>query len=193
MSADRSKPRDGIQSVRTHNRIVLPKEVRARLSDLVAGDQVVIARSGKPVARVEPPTKFPRTFLDTNILVYAEDESEPVKRKKAVALILEHKRQRTGVVSLQILQEFFNAVTRKLKLDAGVARYKVEFHSRFVVGEPTVPDILAAIDIHRLHSFSFWDALVLRMAKQTGCRVLLSEDMQHGQEFDGVKIVNPFL
>jgi predicted nucleic acid-binding protein len=47
--------------------------------------------------------------------------------------------------------------------------------------------------MHRFHGFSFWDALVLRMAKQAGCRVLLSEDMQHGQEIDGVKIVNPFL
>jgi predicted nucleic acid-binding protein len=173
-----------------------PEDAKTQLSRLVeaaeAGEKVVITRHGYPVARIAP-QKFPRTFLDTNVLVYAEDESEPVKRKKAVELILEHKRQRTGVVSLQILQEFFATVTRKLKLDAGVARYKVEFHSRFVVGEPTVPDILAAIDIHRLHSFSFWDALVLRMAKQTGCRVLLSEDMQQGQEFDGVKIVNPFL
>jgi len=193
MSAGREKPRNETQSLRTHGRKVIPKELRARLSGLVAGKEIVITRSGRPVAGVEPPIKFPRTFLDTNVLVYAEDESEPVKRKKAVALILEHKRQRTGVVSLQILQEFFATVTRKLKLDAGIARYKVEFHSRFVVGEPTVPDILAAIDIHRLHSFSFWDALVLRMAKQTGCRVLLSEDMRHGQEFDGVKIINPFL
>jgi predicted nucleic acid-binding protein len=137
--------------------------------------------------------KLVRTFLDTNILVYAEDRADPVKQRKAVELILEHKRQRTGVVSLQVLQEFFVTVTRKLKLDVGVARYKVEFHSRFQVAEPTVSDILAAIDLHRLHGFSFWDALVLRMAKQAGCRVLLSEDIQHGEEVDGVRIVNPFL
>jgi predicted nucleic acid-binding protein len=137
--------------------------------------------------------KLVRTFLDTNILVYAEDRADPVKQRKAVELILEHKRQRTGVVSLQVLQEFFVTVTRKLKLDVGVARYKVEFHSRFQVAEPTVSDILAAIDLNRLHGFSFWDALVLRMAKQAGCRVLLSEDIQHGEEVDGVRIVNPFL
>jgi predicted nucleic acid-binding protein len=137
--------------------------------------------------------KLTRTFLDTNILVYAEDRADPVKQGKAVELILEHKRQRTGVVSLQVLQEFFVTVTRKLKLDVGIARYKVEFHSRFHVAEPSVSDILAAIDMHRLHGFSFWDALVLRMAKQAGCRILLSEDMQHGRESDGVQIVNPFL
>jgi predicted nucleic acid-binding protein len=137
--------------------------------------------------------RLSRTFLDTNVLVYAEDSSNPVKQKKAVELILEHRRRRTGVVSLQVLQEFFVTVTKKLKLDVGIARYKVEFHSRFDVAEPAVNDLLAAIDMHRFHGFSFWDALVLRMAKQAGCRVLLSEDMQHGQEIDGVKIVNPFL
>jgi predicted nucleic acid-binding protein len=177
--------------------MVIPSRLRGRFSDLIeraaAGEEIVTTRSGRAVAVIEPPTKLPRTFLDTNVLVYAEDASEPVKRKKAVELILEHKRQRTGVVSLQILQEFFTTVTRKFKLDVGIARYKVEFHSRFVVAEPTVNDVLAAIDIHRLHRFSFWDALVPRMAKQTGCRVLLSEDMQHGREFEGIRIVNPFL
>jgi predicted nucleic acid-binding protein len=171
-----------------------PKTNFSRLLELAEkGEEIVITRSSRPMARIEPRTKLPLTFLDTNILVYAEDQSEQVKRKRAVQLILEHKRKRTGVVSLQVLQEFFTTVTRKFKLDLGIARYKVEFHSRFIVGEPTVTDILAAIDIHRIHGFSYWDALILRMAKQTGCRVLLTEDLQHGQVFDGVRIVNPFL
>jgi predicted nucleic acid-binding protein len=171
-----------------------PKTNFSRILELAEkGEEIVITRSSRPMARIEPRTKLPLTFLDTNILVYAEDQSEQVKRKRAVQLILEHKRKRTGVVSLQVLQEFFTTVTRKFKLDLGIARYKVEFHSRFIVGEPTVTDILAAIDIHRIHGFSYWDALILRMAKQTGCRVLLTEDLQHGQVFDGVRIVNPFL
>ena len=137
--------------------------------------------------------KLPRTFLDTNVLLYAEDSSEPRKKEIAVALILEHKRQRTGVVSLQVLQEFFVNAIQKLKVDPGVARYKVEFHARFDVVEPKVTDVLAAIDFHRLHGTSYWDALVIRCAKQSGCRVLLSEDMQQGQVIDGVRIVNPFV
>jgi len=80
-----------------------------------------------------------------------------------------------------------------LKLDPGTARRKVELFAMLIVAEPTVNDILAAIDLHRLHGFSYWDALVLRMAKQAGCRVLLSEDLKHGQVMDGVQIVNPFL
>jgi predicted nucleic acid-binding protein len=72
-------------------------------------------------------------------------------------------------------------------------RQRVEVFARFHVAEPKVGDILAAIDLHRLSSFSYWDALVIRCASQSGCSVLLTEDLQHGQLIDGVKIVNPFL
>jgi predicted nucleic acid-binding protein len=136
---------------------------------------------------------LPRTFFDTNVLVYAENASALVKQLKAIALFEEHRRNRTGVVSLQILQEYFVNVTRKLQVSPEVARRKVELLSRLDVAEPGFADILAAIDLHRLHSLSFWDALVVQMAKRAGCSVLLSEDMQHGREIDGVKIVNPFL
>ena len=185
MSGDKPSSMSNLDAFKTHlSRLVAQAE---------ADEEIIITRSGRPLAKIEPRTKLPLTFLDTNILVYAEDQSEPIKRKQAVQLILEHKRQRTGVVSLQVLQEFFTTVTKKYKLEPGIARYKVEFHSRFIVAEPTVNDILAAIDIHRFHGFSYWDALILRMAKQTGCRVLLTEDLQHGQVFEGVRIVNPFL
>jgi predicted nucleic acid-binding protein len=103
-----------------------------------------------------------------------------------------HRRNGTGALSLQVLQEYFVTVTRKLSLDARVARRKVELLSEFDVAAPDVSDILAAIDLHRLHAISFWDALVLRSAKQAGCRVLLSEDMQAAREIDGIQIVNPF-
>ena len=138
-------------------------------------------------------SKTSRTFLDTNVLVYSDDPRDPTKQAKALDLITDHLRQRTGVVSLQVLQEYFVSATGKLGLDAELAKQRIEVFAKLHVAEPTVNDILAAIDIHRLHRFSYWDALVLRMAKQTGCRVLLSEDMQHGREFEGVKIVNPFL
>jgi predicted nucleic acid-binding protein len=137
--------------------------------------------------------RLTRTFLDTNVLVHSDDPRYPAKRATAVQLIQDHLRSRTGAVSLQVLQEYFVSATGKLRLDSELARQRVEAFARFHVAEPAVSDILAAIDIHRLHGFSFWDALVLRMAKQTGCRILLSEDMQHGQVIDGVKIVNPFL
>jgi len=133
-----------------------------------------------------------RTFFDTNVLVYADDKAAPAKQRRALDLIAEHRRARTGVVSLQVLQEYFVTVTRKLHLDPRIARRKVELIAEFDVVFPEVADILAAIDLHRLHGVSFWDALVLRAAKQAGCSILLSEDMQGNREIDGVQIVNPF-
>jgi predicted nucleic acid-binding protein len=133
-----------------------------------------------------------RSFFDTNVLVYADDKAAPAKQKRALDLVAEHRRARTGVVSLQVLQEYFVTVTRKLRVDARIARRKVELLAEFDVVAPEVADILAAIDLHRLHEFSFWDALVLRAAKQGGCSVLLSEDMQDAREVDGLQIVNPF-
>ncbi|MGB8916021.1 MAG: PIN domain-containing protein [Candidatus Sulfotelmatobacter sp.] len=133
-----------------------------------------------------------RSFFDTNVLLYADDKAAPAKQKRALALVAEHRRAGTGVVSMQVLQEYFVAVTRKLRVDAAIARRKVELLAEFDVAAPELADILAAIDLHRLHGFSFWDALVVRSAKQSGCPVLFSEDMQHGREIDGVRIVNPF-
>jgi predicted nucleic acid-binding protein len=132
-----------------------------------------------------------RSFFDTNVLIYADDRADPAKLQRALDLVAEHRLGRTGVVSLQVLQEYFVTVTRKLQVDARVARRKVELLAEFNVATPEVADILAAIDLHRLHGFSFWDALIVRAAKQTGCSVLFSEDMQD-REIDGLQIVNPF-
>jgi predicted nucleic acid-binding protein len=133
-----------------------------------------------------------RSFFDTNVLIYADDKAAVAKRRRALELLAEHRRARTGVVSMQVLQEYFVTVTRKLRVDPAVARRKVELLAEFDVAAPEVDDILAAIDLHRLHGFSFWDALVVCAAKQAGCGVLYSEDMQDAREIEGVRIVNPF-
>ncbi|MGO9126562.1 MAG: PIN domain-containing protein [Terriglobales bacterium] len=133
-----------------------------------------------------------RSFFDTNVLIYADDKATPAKQRRALALVAEHRRAGTGVVSLQVLQEYFVTVTSKLHVDPGIARRKVELLAEFDVATPEVADILAAIDLQRLHGFSFWDALVLRAAKQAGCSVLLTEDLQAAREIDGVRIINPF-
>jgi predicted nucleic acid-binding protein len=133
-----------------------------------------------------------RSFFDTNVLIYADDKAAPAKQRRALDLLAEHRRARTGVVSLQVLQEYFATVTRKLRVDAAIARRKVELLAEFDVAVPEFADILAAIDLHRLHGFSFWDALILRAAKQAGCSVLFSEDLQQSRDIDGVRIVNPF-
>lgn len=133
-----------------------------------------------------------RSFFDTNVLLYADDRAEPAKQKIAVALISEYRRTGAGVISMQVLQEYFVTVTRKLGVDAVIARRKVELLAEFDVAKPEVADILAAIDLHRLHGFSFWNALIIRAAKQSGCSVLFSEGMQNRREIDGVRVINPF-
>jgi predicted nucleic acid-binding protein len=157
-------------------------------------EPVVATRQELIAAAVRSKLSEPkRTFLDTNILLCAEDASETRKREIAIRLIVDHKRSRTGVVSLQVLQEFFVNATKKLGLDPAIARRKVEFHSRFDVVQPSITDVFAAIDLHRLRAISYWDALIVHCAKQAGCRELLTEDMQHSQVIEGVRIVNPFL
>lgn len=133
-----------------------------------------------------------RSFFDTSILIYTDDRAAPAKQRSALELVAEHRLAGTGVVSLQVLQEYFVTVTRKLHVEAQIARRKVELLAEFDVAVLGLPDILAAIDLHRLHQFSFWDALILRAAQRTGCSVLYSEDLQQEREVDGVRIVNPF-
>ena len=110
-----------------------------------------------------------------------------------MALVGESMRTRAGVVSLQVLQEYFAVVTRTLGVDAAMARAKVELLGAFSAVPPDLDDVLAAIDLHRLHHVSFWDALIIRSAQQARCARICSEDLQHGRRFDGVEIVNPFL
>jgi predicted nucleic acid-binding protein len=147
------------------------------------------------IASVSPQgrRRYARTFIDTNILLYCDDSTDKAKQDLALKLILEHLTNSSGVVSLQVLQEYFVNATRKFKLDPALARQKVQAYARYEVVEPSAADIFAAIDLHRLHQLSYWDALVLHCAKKSGCSVVLTEDMQHGHAIDGVRIVNPFL
>jgi predicted nucleic acid-binding protein len=133
-----------------------------------------------------------RRFLDTNVLVYADDLDAAVKRRRAREILRHAVRTGDGVVSTQVLQEFFVISTRKLGVEPGVARRKVELLAEMDVVRIDLRLILAAIDLHRLESISFWDALVVRAAVAAGCRTLLTEDLQHGQVINGVRVENPF-
>src|SRR5207245_10904761 len=104
----------------------------------------------------------------TNVLVYADDKAAPAKQRRALDLMAEHRRAGSGVVSLQVLQEYFVTVTRKLHVDARIARRKVELLAELDVAAPDLADILAAIDLHRLHGISVCDALVVLGDQQAG-------------------------
>ena len=131
-------------------------------------------------------------FVDTNVLVYADDRAAGVKRDRARELIRSALRDGRARLSTQVLAEYFAVATRKLGLSSATARRRVEIYAALSVFRPAVDDLLAAIDLHRLHELSIWDALIVRSARASGCRVLYSEDLQHGQGFDGVLVVDPF-
>jgi predicted nucleic acid-binding protein len=133
-----------------------------------------------------------RSFFDANVLVYTDDQDARRKQTKALELVEEARLGGWGVVSTQILQEYFVAATTKLRVPPEIARRKVELFGRLDLVLIDLPDILAAVDLLRLHAISFWDALVLRAAHRAGCTVLLTEDLQHGARYDGVEVRNPF-
>ena len=133
-----------------------------------------------------------REFLDTNVLIYAHDARDPHKQTRARELIRRLMRERRGVLSLQVLQEFFAATTRKLGMSSEDARRRIVQYSRFDVVTLGVADILSAIDLHRLHGLSIWDALVVRAALNGACTTLHTEDMQSGYTVEALTFRNPF-
>jgi predicted nucleic acid-binding protein len=131
-------------------------------------------------------------FFDTNIIIYTDDKSSPEKHERAVTLFTSHVRNGTAVVSLQVLQEYFSAATRKLKVSAENAQRKVELMARCRVVRLESGDVIRAIELHRLSHISFWDALIVQAARLSGAATLYSEDMQGDALIGGVKVVNPF-
>ena len=134
-------------------------------------------------------------FLDTNILVYSFDDLQPEKKEISLALIANAMRTGIGLISWQVGQEFLNLSTRKFKtpLLSGDAKIYLE-----QILEPlckVYPDLgiySSALDISHQTGYSFYDALMLAGARQGGCQILYSEDLQAGQQVGGVKIINPF-
>ena len=131
-------------------------------------------------------------FVDTNVLVYADDRSAGNKRDRARELIRTAFHDGGAKLSTQVLAEFFAVATRQLGLPAAAVRRRVEIYAGLEVFRPSTDDLLGAIDLHRLHELSIWDALIVRSALASGCAVLYTEDLQHDRIFDGLRIVDPF-
>ena len=133
-----------------------------------------------------------RSFLDTNILVYADAGDEPIKQRRALSLISEHRQAGTGVISTQVLQEYTNVALRKLGLPVPLVRERLNFYARLEVMMTTPALIAEALDLHALRGMSFYDALILQAAIAGGCSQLLTEDMQDGAIVAAIRVVNPF-
>lgn len=137
----------------------------------------------------------PLTFVDTNVLAYAHDRSEPAKQPVAAALIESLWETGTGTLSTQVLQEFYAVATRKFEpaMSRRSARGMVAAYGEWRVVQVDVPMILASSELEERHRLSFWDALIVEAARRIGARRLLSEDFESGRSIAGVRIENPFL
>jgi predicted nucleic acid-binding protein len=135
-----------------------------------------------------------KTFVDTNILIYAHDVDAKAKHEIAKSLVRELWSQRTGVLSMQVLQEFYVNVTRKIAspLPKDVARLVVSSYSIWCM-ETTPSEIAAAFRIEDESRIGFWDALIVASAAKSGAERILSEDLNSGQRIAGIRVENPFI
>jgi predicted nucleic acid-binding protein len=136
----------------------------------------------------------PVTFVDTNVLVYAHDRSETRKQPIARELLNVLWRTRTGVLSTQVLQEFYVVATRKFDppMRRAAAREVVALYGEWPVVRPDVALVVAASKLEERHAFSFWDALVVEAARRGGATRLLTENLQAGRRIGEIRIENPF-
>lgn len=131
-------------------------------------------------------------FFDTNIFVYTDDSASPQKQRLAIQIVSRCQQEGQAIISLQVMQEYFAAATRKLGVAPELAQKKVEIMSRMHVVRFLPEDVVRAIELHRLHGISFWDAMIVHAARLGGADVLYSEDMQDGWQIGSLRVVNPF-
>ena len=134
-------------------------------------------------------------FVDTNVLIYAYDAAAGAKHERALALISSLWARREGCLSIQVLQEFYVTATQKLATPLASERASsiVSDLSEWTVHRPTVASLLNAVRLQIRHRISYWDALILQSASELGCATLWSEDLNAGQVYESVRVVNPFL
>ena len=132
-------------------------------------------------------------FFDTSVLVYAEDHGEPDKRAIALKLLADHIASDDIVLSAQVLNEFYVNVRRlEQPLDAAQALNALEQLAAFPVVPVTADLVVAAAAASERYQVSHWDALILETARAAGCTVVLSEDLNDGQDYGGICVENPF-
>jgi predicted nucleic acid-binding protein len=130
--------------------------------------------------------------LDTNVLAYAEGV-DGIEKRDIVLELVRDLPQEAAIIPVQVLGELFNVLTRKAGRSRAEAREALlSWRDTFPVVETTPEVMLAAADLATDHHFNIWDAVILSASSQSGCRLLLSEDLQDGFTWGGVSVVNPF-
>jgi predicted nucleic acid-binding protein len=132
-------------------------------------------------------------FVDTNILVYAYDISAGEKHQRAKALLKRLWEHKTGCLSVQVLQELYVNLTRKVAhpVDLETASQIITDLCIWQMHTPNGADVLGAIRIQQHYQLSFWDAMIIRSAAELSCELIWSEDFSDGQVIEGIKVINP--
>jgi len=133
-------------------------------------------------------------FVDTNVLLYSRDASEPAKQSLAAARLDELWENRRGRISVQVLNEYFVNVTRKLKpgLSAEEAWDDIEALAAWNPLPLDMALLTRSFAAHRRYQLSWWDAMIIAAAEAAGCSRILSEDLSDGASYFGITVENPF-
>jgi len=137
-----------------------------------------------------------RFFLDTNIFIYSFDQSAPAKSRKAAQLIRDALTTQKGIVSFQVVQEFFNVALRRFSQPmhaADAAQYLNAVFRPLLAVHSSQALYAEALFLHAQSGISWFDSLIVSAAIQAQCETLFSEDLQHGQRFGSLQVRNPFL
>jgi len=134
-----------------------------------------------------------KIFIDTNILIYNVDNNDPKKKSISRSILRKITIEDNPVISTQVIQEFYVAITKKLNIEPLLAKDIIHSFEHFEIVSVNINIIKEAIDCSIINRLSFWDSLIICAAENTKCEYLYSEDLNHGQIIRGVKIVNPFL
>jgi len=132
-----------------------------------------------------------KVFIDTNILIYSMDEFDPIKREKCRFLLKSAVKDLQGVISTQIMQEFYVTATKKLAADSLLVKDILHSFEHFEIVKVDPAIIYDAIDCGILNRLSFWDSLVVVAAESARCERIWTEDLNNGQVIRGVRIENP--
>ena len=132
-------------------------------------------------------------FFDTIVLVYCTDTTAPEKQTIARALVSQASAEGNAVASTQVLIELFNVLTRKQQMPQAHAKTLVMAYTHWTVVPSDVALVTTAIEKSIQQRLSIWDAMVVEAALRSGAQILYTEDLNHGQRFESLKVVNPFI
>lgn len=131
-------------------------------------------------------------FVDTNVILYACDADAGEKHELSIALLARLVEERLGVLSIQVLMEFYSNATRKLRMSSQETEALLEDFAEWQLHRPDYSSIIAAVHLQRRYKLAWYDAMILNSALETGCSVLWTEDFSDGQRFGDLVIRNPF-